>query len=332
MKDILTRLFQHEELTRAEATNLMIGITRGEFNDSQIASLLTVFRMRNISVDELIGFRDGLLQTRVRVDELAAFKPIDIVGTGGDGKNTFNISTCSCFVVAGAGYHVAKHGNYGATSVSGASNVIEQHGVKFTNDPSHLLRSIEQCGMTYMHAPLFNPAMKNVAPVRKALGVRTVFNLLGPLVNPSLPTYQLLGVADLPQMRLYTNVFQTLGIGFAVVNSLDGYDEISLTTEFKVTTNGYERIFTPTELGFTPTEAADLYGGNTPQEAARIFDAVLQGTATRSQTECVIANSAFAIQAIDSTKSIDECIGMARESIESGKALQTLKKFIELNS
>jgi anthranilate phosphoribosyltransferase len=159
-----------------------------------------------------------------------------------------------------------------------------------------------------------------------------VFNLLGPLVNPSLPTYQLLGVADLPQMRLYTNVFQTLGIGFAVVNSLDGYDEISLTTEFKVTTNGYERIFTPTELGFTPTEAADLYGGNTPQEAARIFDAVLQGTATRSQTECVIANSAFAIQAIDSTKSIDECIGMARESIESGKALQTLKKFIELNS
>ena len=241
MKAILSRLFNHEELNRKEAKNLLLNITRGMYNDAQIAALLTVFQMRGIKVEELIGFREALLTTRIPID-FSAYSPIDIVGTGGDGKNTFNISTCACFIVAGAGYHVAKHGNYGATSVSGASNVIEQHGVKFTNNPDKLTRSMEECGMVYMHAQLFNPAMKSVGPVRKALQVRTIFNLLGPLVNPCLPAYQLLGVADLPQMRLYTNVFQKLGIGFAVVNNLDGYDEISLTDEFKVMTNHYETI------------------------------------------------------------------------------------------
>ena len=189
MKAILSRLFNHEELTREEAKNLLLNITKGRYNDSQIAALLTVFQMRGIKVEELIGFREALLTTRVPID-FSAYKPIDIVGTGGDGKNTFNISTCACFIVAGAGYHVAKHGNYGATSISGASNVMEQHGVKFTNDPSILTRSMEECGMVYMHAQLFNPAMKSVGPVRKALQVRTIFNLLGPLVNPCLPSNQ----------------------------------------------------------------------------------------------------------------------------------------------
>lgn len=331
MKEILIRLFNHEELTREEARDLLLRITQGAYNDAQVAALLTVFQMRGIKVDELIGFRDALLATRVPVD-FADYRPIDIVGTGGDGKNTFNISTCACFVVAGAGYRVAKHGNYGATSVSGASNVIEQHGVKFTNDPSKLTRSIEECGMAYMHAQLFNPAMKNVAPVRKALQVRTIFNLLGPLVNPCLPAYQLLGVADLPLMRLYTNVLQKLGIGFAVVNSLDGYDEISLTDSFKVMTTHYETIFRPKDLGFAPIDPKELYGGSTPQEAARIFDNVLANTATRSQTDCVLINAAFAIQAMEPGKTIEECIDMARHSLESGKALATLKKFVELNS
>lgn len=331
MKKILIRLFNHEELTREEARDLLLRITQGAYNDAQVAALLTVFQMRGIKVDELIGFRDALLATRVPVD-FADYRPIDIVGTGGDGKNTFNISTCACFVVAGAGYRVAKHGNYGATSVSGASNVIEQHGVKFTNDPSKLTRSIEECGMAYMHAQLFNPAMKNVAPVRKALQVRTIFNLLGPLVNPCLPAYQLLGVADLPLMRLYTNVLQKLGIGFAVVNSLDGYDEISLTDSFKVMTTHYETIFRPKDLGFAPIDPKELYGGSTPQEAARIFDNVLANTATRSQTDCVLINAAFAIQAMEPEKSIEECIDIARHSLESGKALATLKKFVELNS
>lgn len=331
MKKILNRLFNHEVLTSQEACDLMKGITRGEYNDTQIAALLTVFQMRGIKVDELIGFREALLTTRVPVD-LTAYSPIDIVGTGGDGKNTFNISTCACFVVAGAGYHVAKHGNYGATSISGASNVMEQHGVKFSNKQEVLQRSMEGCGMVYMHAPLFNPAMKTVAPVRKAIGVRTIFNLLGPLVNPCLPAFQLLGVADLAQMRLYTNTLQKLGIGFAVVTSLDGYDEISLTDEFKVATNQYESIYKPADLGFEKVAQAELAGGNTPEEAARIFDNVLANEATPAQTQCVLANAAFAIQAIEQNKPIEECIAIARQSLESGKAQQTLRKFIELNS
>lgn len=218
MKQILSRLFAHDTLSREEAYDLMTGITHGQYPEAQIAALLTVFQMRGALVDEIIGFRDALLATRVPVN-LGDIDTIDIVGTGGDGKNTFNISTCACFVVAGAGYYVAKHGNYGATSVSGASNVMEQHGVRFSNDADHLKRSLETCHMAYLHAPLFNPAMKYVASIRKALQVRTFFNLLGPLINPCLPKSQLLGVADLAQMRLYTNVLQKLQQRFAVVNT-----------------------------------------------------------------------------------------------------------------
>lgn len=331
MKQILIRLFNHEILTREEACRLLQDITHGRYNDTQIAALLTVFQMRGVKVDELIGFRDALLSTRIPID-LSAYQPIDIVGTGGDGKNTFNISTCACFVVAGAGYRVAKHGNYGATSVSGASNVMELHGVKFTNDAQRLIRSIENCNIAYLHAPLFNPAMKTVATIRKALGVRTLFNLLGPLINPCLPAYQLLGVADLPQMRLYTNTLQRLGIGFAVVNNLDGYDEISLTDEFKVMTNRYETIYRPADLGFSIARQEELYGGDTPQEAARIFDNVLENRATKAQTDCVLINASFAIQAVEPMKRIEECVAIARESLESGKALKTFRKFIELNA
>ena len=247
------------------------------------------------------------------------------------GKNTFNISTCACFVVAGAGYKVAKHGNYGATSVSGASNVIEQHGVRFTNNPDTLKRSMEECNIAYLHAQLFNPAMKFVGPVRKTLGVRTLFNLLGPLVNPCCPAYQLLGVADLSQMRLYTNVFYKLGIDFAVVNSLDSYDEISLTDEFKVMTRNYERIYRPQALGFKDARPEELFGGVCKEDAARIFDNILTGHATPAQTQCVIVNAAFAIQVMEPQKEIEECIAIARESLDSGRALATLKKFIEIN-
>lgn len=331
MKELLKRLFNHEELSREEACQLLQDITAGRYNEIQIASLLTVFQMRGIKVEELIGFRNALLSTRIPVD-LSAYRPIDIVGTGGDGKNTFNISTCACFIVAGAGYPVAKHGNYGATSISGASNVMECYGIRFTNEQDKLLRSMEKCGMVYMHAPLFNPAMKTVAPVRKAMEVRTLFNLLGPLVNPCLPAYQLLGVADLTQMRLYTNTLQRLGVGFAVVNNLDGYDEISLTDDFKVMTNRYETIYKPSELGFDIVRQEELFGGNTPQEAARIFDDVLHNCATKAQTECVLINASFAIQAMEPLKPIEECVAIARESLQSGKALRTLKKFIELNS
>jgi len=331
MKQILYKLFEHQYLGRSEARDILQNIAQGKYSDAQIASLITVFLMRNISVEELCGFRDALLDMRIPVD-LNEFSPIDIVGTGGDGKNTFNISTASCFVLAGAGYPVVKHGNYGATSVSGASNVMEQHGVKFTNDNYKLRRSMEQCNMAYLHAPLFNSAMKAVAPVRKALGVRTFFNMLGPLVNPVFPKYQLLGVYNLPLLRLYSYTYQQSDTQFAVVHSLDGYDEISLTTEFKVATSGNEKIYTPESLGFSRYQEADLYGGDTPEDAARIFNNVLKNKATSAQRDVVIANSAFAIQVIESQKSIFECIDMAKESLESGKALQVLNKFVELNS
>lgn len=331
MKDILYKLFEHRYLEREEAGRILRDIAQNKYTEAQVASLITVFLMRNISVDELCGFRDALLEMRAPVD-LHEYEPIDIVGTGGDGKNTFNISTTSCFVVAGAGYPVVKHGNYGATSVSGASNVMEQHGVKFTVDNDQLRRSMDECRIAYLHAPLFNPAMKAVAPVRKALGVRTFFNMLGPLVNPVVPKYQLLGVYNLPLLRLYCYTFQKNQSRFAVVHTLDGYDEISLTTDFKVATNGNEKIYKPEDLGFDRYEEAELDGGKTPEEAARIFDNVLNNRATKAQKEVIVANSAFAIQVIEPGKSIVECIDIARESLESGKALATLKRFLNINS
>ena len=327
MKQILYKLFEHQYLGRDEARIILQNIAQGKYNDVQVASLITVFLMRNISVEELCGFRDALLEMRVPVD-LSEFSPIDIVGTGGDGKNTFNISTAACFTVAGAGFPVVKHGNYGATSVSGASNVMEQHGVKFTNDVDKLRRSMERCNIAYLHAPLFNPALKAVAPVRKSLAVRTFFNMLGPLVNPVLPSYQLLGVYNLPLLRLYSYTYQASNIKFAVVHSLDGYDEISLTKEFKVATSESEKIYTPESLGFSRYTEMDLDGGNTQEDAARIFDNVLANTATEAQKDVVIVNAAFAINVICPEKPIEECIALARESLESGRALDTLKKFI----
>lgn len=331
MKDTLYKLFEHQYLGQDEARRILQNIASGAYNDSQIASLITVFLMRSISVEELTGFREALLDMRVPVD-LSDYKPIDIVGTGGDGKNTFNVSTASCFVVAGAGYPVVKHGNYGATSVSGASNVMEKHGVKFTAEIDQLRRSIDTCGIAYLHAPLFNPALKAVAPVRKSLGVRSFFNMLGPLVNPVIPAYQLLGVYSLPLLRLYSYTYQVSETRFAVVHSLDGYDEISLTTEFKVAMPEKEKVYTPESLGFTRCREEDLFGGDTPEEAAKIFDAVLQNTATAPQRNCVIANAAFAIQVICPEKKIADCITEARESLESGRALNTFRKFIEINS
>ena len=331
MKQLLYRLFEHQYLGREEARVILQNIAEGRYNDAQIASLITVFLMRSISVEELTGFREALLDMRVPID-LAEFKPIDIVGTGGDGKNTFNISTCSCFVVAGAGYNVVKHGNYGATSVSGASNVMEQHGIKFTNNNDQLRRNMEACHITYLHAPLFNPALKAVAPVRKNLGVRSFFNMLGPLVNPAMPAYQLLGVYNLPLLRLYNYTYQESGTRFAVVHSLDGYDEISLTADFKVAMPEKEKIYSPELLGFKRCQEADLDGGSTPEEAARIFDAVLENKATEAQRNCVVINSAFAIQVICPDKSIETCIAEAKESLDSGRALATFKQYVSLNS
>jgi anthranilate phosphoribosyltransferase len=332
MKDILNRMLNHEELSRQEMKDILIGITQSEFPNEQITALLTALQMRGVTVDELLGFRDGILETGVPVP-LDCERYIDVVGTGGDRKNTFNISTTSCFVIAGAGYKVAKHGNYAATSTSGASNVIQHHGIQFTDDIDRLNRSLNECGIVYLHAQLFARAMKFVGPIRKALQFPTVFNLLGPLVNPSQPSCQLLGVANLDQMRLYNNVYQKIGIDYGIVNSIDGYDEISLTGPFKVTTKQYERIFKPGDLGFDIIKPEELVAGATEDEAARIFDSVLENRCLPGQKEVVLANAAFGIQVLErGEKPIEECVEIARESIESGSALRTFRKFVELNS
>ena len=332
MKEILTKLLNHELLSREEMRQVLVGITKSEYPTEQVTALLTALQMRGVTVDELLGFRDGILETGVPVP-LHCDRYIDVVGTGGDRKNTFNISTTSCFVIAGAGYKVAKHGNYAATSTSGASNVIAQHGVKFTEDIDQLNLCLDETGIVYLHAQLFAKAMKFVGPIRKALQFPTIFNLLGPIVNPSQPQCQLLGVANLDQMRLYHQVYQRLGIDYGIVNSIDGYDEISLTGPFKVTTNDYERIFSPADLGFDIAHPEELVAGATEAEAKDIFDAVLENRALPAQKNIVLANAAFGIQVLEKgQKTIEECVAIARESIDSGNALRTFKRFVELNS
>ena len=353
MKDYLTRVLRQERLSREETKDILTGITRDAYPAEQITALLTAIQMRGVTVDELLGFRDGILETGVQAP-LDCDRYIDVVGTGGDRKNTFNISTTACFVIAGAGYKVAKHGNYAATSVSGASNVIALHGVRFTSDIDTLNRSLHEAGIVYLHAQLFAKAMKHVAPIRKALQFPTVFNLLGPLVNPSHPKAQLLGVANLDQMRLYAQVYQRLGIDYGIINSIDGYDEISLTGDFKVSTNinsidgydeisltgdfkvstnQYERVFSPADLGMQVALPEELQAGATEEEAAAIFDSVLNNTCLPAQKNIVVANAAFGIQVMErGLKSIDECIEIARESIDSGAALNAFRRFVTINS
>lgn len=330
MKNLLYRMFEHGNLSRNEARDVMLNIADGRYNDCQLAAFMTVFLMRSITTDELTGFRDAILERRLPVD-FGDVDAIDIVGTGGDGKNTFNISTASCFIVAGTGRKVVKHGNYGASSVSGASNVLEHHGVKFSSDIDKLSRSLDESGVCYLHAPFFSPALKSVASVRKSLAVRTFFNMLGPLVNPVLPRHQLLGVYNLKLMRLYTYIAQNEGIACTVVHSLDGYDEISLTSPFKVSGPGGERIYRPEELGWTTASQQELWGGDTIAEAAKIFDDVLDGKATPAQENCVVANSAFALVTLDPGLSIAEARALAEESIRSGAARKVFNKFCEIN-
>jgi len=329
MKQILNQLFNHQSLTKQEAAEVMKNIAAGKYNDAQIAAFISVFLMRSIELDEVIGFRDALLELAIPMD-LSEFDALDIVGTGGDGKNTFNISTCSCFAVAGAGYKVAKHGNYGATSLSGSSNVLEYYGAKFTTDIDVIKHSLEDSGFAYLHAPLCNPAMKNVAPVRKGLGVRTFFNVLGPLISPVRPQYQCLGVYNLKMMRLYNYIYQNLGFEYSIVHSLDGYDEISLTDTCKVMNNNGEFIYTPEQLGFKTLKQEELWGGNTVDEAAKIFMNVLENKATEAQKNAVIINSAFAIQTRSSYKPLEQCKAEAAESLESGHAKKAFEKFVEI--
>jgi anthranilate phosphoribosyltransferase len=329
MKEILKDLFDHKKLSRQEARRVLTSIARGEYNNSQIAAFLSIYLMRSITVEELGGFRDALMELCIPVD-FNDLNTIDLCGTGGDGKDTFNISTLASFVVAGAGGLVSKHGNYGVSSTCGSSNIMETVGYKFSNDPAKLRREIESCGICFIHAPLFNPAMKNVAPVRKELGMKTFFNMLGPMVNPSRPRNQLVGVFSLELARLYSYLFQESGGSFVIVHSLDGYDEISLTTEIRLISNASDRIVSPEDLGFSRTNAEQIKGGTTIQDSVKIFHEVLDGKSTEAKTNVVLANAAAGIQCLQTGKSFADCLGMARESLFSGKAKKALNSLIEL--
>ncbi len=331
MKAYLNKLIGGESLSRSETHAIMLGITKEKYNECQIAALLMALQTKGITVDELLGFRDGLLETGKRVD-LGDVNSLDIVGTGGDGKNTFNISTCSAFVIAGAGFKVTKHGNAGSTSVSGASDVLRGHGVKFTDDPDILKKSLDEAGICYLHAPLFAYGMKFVGPIRKALGVPTCFNLLGPLINPCHPKNSLHGTANQAQLRLYVSAHQKIGDNYGVINSYDGYDEISLTSGFKLVTNDFEKVFTPKDLGFDYIRQSDISGGATAQDAMKIFDDVLEGTATAAQRSVILANAACGIAVMDRNLSIADSVAMAADSLDSGKAKACFMKFLEINS
>ncbi|HXB09882.1 MAG TPA: anthranilate phosphoribosyltransferase [Puia sp.] len=329
MKKILQYLFEHKALSREQARDVLTRIARAEFNDSELAAFITVYLMRSITIDELQGFRDALLELCVRVD-LDGQETIDIVGTGGDGKNTFNISTLSCFIVAGTGHKVAKHGNYGASSISGASNVMEQLGYKHKNEQARLRKEIDEAGICFLHAPLFHPALKTVGPIRKALGIRTFFNMLGPMVNPAFPATQLVGVYNLEMARIYNYLLQQGTGRFTIIHGLDGYDEISLTGDTKVITNAGERIATPEELGKRMVNATDIYGGNTVEEAAKLFVRILKGEGSWAQSAVVLANSAMALHGAGGFAGYDDAYAAAVESLESGKAYQALEKLIAL--
>lgn len=328
MKAILTKLFEQQRLTKEEAKEALIQIANEKFNASQMASFLTVFLMRPISVNELTGFREALLELAVKVD-LSDFNTIDLCGTGGDGKNTFNISTLTSFIVAGTGNKVAKHGNYGVSSVSGSSNMLEYLGYKFTNDEAVLKKQIDKANICFLHAPLFHPAMKAVGPIRKELGMKTFFNMLGPLVNPSRPQNQLVGVFNLEVARIYNYLLQQTADNYGIVYSLDGYDEISLTSGFKLFTKDNEQLITPEELGLKRVEQSEIYGGNSVEEAAKIFISILNGNGTEAQNIAVLVNAAFALKTINKNKSFETAFEEAKESLVSLKAKECLTRLIK---
>ena len=329
MKDILNRLINHETISKEEARKVLVNISAGEYNESQIAAFLTVYMMRSITLEELEGFRDALLEMCLSTD-LAQYDPIDLCGTGGDGKDTFNISTLASFVTAGAGVKVAKHGNYGVSSSCGSSNVMEHLGIKFSNKQDFLERSMEEAGICFLHAALFHPAMKNVAPIRKNLGVKTFFNMLGPMVNPAFPKNQVVGVYSLELARMYAYLYQKTDKNFTILHALDGYDEISLTGNTKMITNTAEAMLRPSDLNLEAIKATEISGGETIESAAEIFMNVLSNKGTRAQENVVCANAAVAINTAKNT-GLENAFLEARESIRSGRALNALRKLQQLN-
>jgi len=329
MKEILNQLINHDILSKTDAKRVLVNIAKGEYNTSQIAAFLTVYMMRSITIEELEGFRDALLELCLAVD-LHDYNPIDLCGTGGDGKDTFNISTLASFVTAGAGVHVTKHGNYGVSSKCGSSNVMEFLGIRFSNEVDFLKRSIEEAGICVLHAPLFHPAMKNVAPIRRELGVKTFFNMLGPMVNPAFPKNQMVGVFNLELARMYGYLYQNTDKKFTVLHALDGYDEISLTGNTKTISNHSEGMLKPEDFGVSSLSAHEISGGETIEGSAKIFVDILSGKGTEAQNNVVCANAGIAIGTV---KDLSPKAGyeMAKEALLSGKGLSALKTLQELS-
>lgn len=329
MKIILNRLINHETLSKAEAKEVLVNISSGQYNPSQIASFLTVYMMRNITIEELSGFREALLELCISVD-FSAYNTIDLCGTGGDGKDTFNISTLASFVVAGTGIHVAKHGNYGVSSISGSSNVMETLGVKFSNEKDFLAKCMDEANIAILHAPLFHPAMKNVAPIRKELGVKTFFNMLGPMVNPSFPKNQLVGVFSLELARMYAYLYQNTNVNYTILHALDGYDEISLTGDAKIITKSFESIVSADDFELQKIFIEQIKGGETIEESAQIFMKIISGDGSQAQQNVVCANAALAISTVENLSIID-AFAKAKESLQSGKAIEKLKKMQKIS-
>ena len=329
MKTILNRLINHESLSKDEAKIVLVNISSGNYNPSQIASFLTVYMMRNITIEELSGFREALLELCIPID-FSNYNTIDLCGTGGDGKDTFNISTLASFVTAGTGIHVAKHGNYGVSSISGSSNVMETLGVKFSNDSNFLTKCIEQANIAILHAPLFHPAMKNVGPIRKELGVKTFFNILGPMVNPSFPKNQLVGVFSLELARIYAYLYQNTKVNYSILHALDGYDEISLTADTKIISRDTESIISANDFELSKLCFNDIKGGETIEQSAQIFMNIISGNGTEAQQNVVCANAALAIALVENS-SVLKSFGKAKESLQSGKALEKLKKLQQIS-
>lgn len=330
MKKILNRLINHEQLDKEEARAVLVAMSEGAYNTSEIAAFITVYMMRSIGLEELEGFRDALLELCIPLD-VSAYNTIDLCGTGGDGKNTFNISTLASFVTAGAGVQVTKHGNYGVSSVSGSSNVMEALGIAFSNESDFLIRCLEEAGICVLHAPLFHPAMKNVAPIRRELGVKTFFNMLGPMVNPAFPKNQLVGVFDLELARIYGYLYQKGSKNFTVLHAMDGYDEVSLTGPVKMISNSSEKLLFPSDFGVEEIQQSDIYGGASIEASAQIFTAILNGKGTEAQNHVVCANAGLAIATVEKC-SITDGFQKAKESLASGKALNALTKLQQIST
>lgn len=327
MKAILARLFDHQTLSEHEAYETLNQFSQGAFNASQMASFLTVYNMRDITNEELAGFRNALIDLCIKVD-LGGEETVDLCGTGGDGKHTFNISTLASFIVAGAGYKVTKHGNYGVSSISGSSNVLEHLGYTFTNDSDVLKKQLEKSGICFMHAPLFHPALKGVGPIRRELGMKTFFNMLGPLVNPAQPKQQLVGVFNLKLSNLYKFLHESLEKSYAIVYGMDGFDEVSLTDHVKVITNRGTTVLSPDDFGYDKIQLAEISGGSSIGEAAEIFQKIIQGQGTKAQNNVVCANAALAIKCFEPQTSLLDCVAKAEESLFSGKAKASLSNLL----